>query len=119
MWTSGHRVSSRQAWVGSFLAALAPAASLPGQAARFGAWGWLGAVFATPVVLVVLWLIRSLGKEGLAAELPERWGWFGQGVRVVYYLLALTLAALTAGGVWTAWGGQTTARCPGGWRRHA
>lgn len=98
MWTSGHRVSSRQAWVGSFLAALAPAASLPGQAARFGAWGWLGAVFATPVVLVVLWLIRSLGKEGLAADLTERWGWFGQGVRVVYYLWAVTLAALTAGG---------------------
>ena len=32
MWTSGHRVSSRQAWVGSFLAALAMADGLLLQA---------------------------------------------------------------------------------------
>lgn len=98
METTDRRASSRQVWVGIFLAALAPAASLPPVVARFGAWGWLGAILAIPVVLVALRLLRGLGEKGLAAELRERWGWFGQGVRAVYYLWALALAALTAGG---------------------
>lgn len=79
------------------MAALAPAASLPTMAARYGAWGWLGAILAVPVVLVVLRLAKGLGEDGLAADLRERWGWFGRGMRVVYYLWAMALAALTAG----------------------
>lgn len=93
-----HEVSYRQVWVGAFVAALAPAATLPSLVARFGAFGWLGVVLVIPLGLLYLRLLKGLGRSGLARALRERWGWFGRGVLVVYYLWAMALAALTAGG---------------------
>lgn len=98
MRTSGHKASARQVWVGIFLAALAPAASLPPLAARFGTWGWLGVILASPVLLILLRLLKGLSNDGLATDLRERWGWLGRGIGVIYYLWAMALAALTAGG---------------------
>lgn len=93
-----HSVSYRQVWVGVFLAALAPAATLPSVAARFGPWGWLGVALVIPAALLWLRFLRGLGTGGLAAVLRARWGWFGRAALAAYYLWAMALAALTAGG---------------------
>lgn len=92
-----HKVSYRQVWVGVFLAVLAPAATLPSLAARFGPWGWLGVVAVIPLALAWLWAVRGLGGEGLAAVLKTRWGLLGRWAGWGYYLWAMALAALTAG----------------------
>lgn len=91
-------VSYRQVWVGVFVAALAPAATLPSVVARFGPVGWLGVVLIIPLAPLYLRLIKGLGTDGLAAALKTRWGFFGRCVLTVYYLWAAALAALTAGG---------------------
>lgn len=91
-------VSYRQVWVGICLAALAPAAALPSVVARQGGWGWLGVALVIPAAPIYLWLLRGMGDDGLCAVLKERWGWLGRCVLMVYYLWAMALAALTAGG---------------------
>lgn len=91
-------VSYRQVWVGVFVAALAPAATLPSLTARFGGWGWLGVALTALAAPVYARLIRGLGPGGLGAALKERWGWLGRCLLAVYYLWAMALAALTAGG---------------------
>lgn len=89
--------SYRQVWVGVFVAALAPAASLPSAVARFGPVGWLGVALIAVLAPVYLYLLRGLGTDGLAAALKTRWGLFGRCALVLYYLWAAALAALTAG----------------------
>lgn len=91
-------VSYRQVWVGICFAALAPAATLPSVVARQGNWGWLGVALVIPVAPIYLRLLQGLGSGGLGAALRERWGWLGRCVLAVYYLWAMALAALTAGG---------------------
>lgn len=91
------KVSYRQVWVGVFLAALAPAATLPSVAARFGPWGWLGVAAVIPLGLVWLWAVRGLGGAGLATVFKRQWGVLGSCVSAAYYLWAMGLAALTAG----------------------
>lgn len=90
-------VSYRQVWVGVFVAALAPAATLPSLTARLGGWGWLGVALTALAAPVYARLIRGLGPGGLGAALKERWGWLGRCLLAVYYLWAMALAALTAG----------------------
>lgn len=97
METREHKASYRQVWTAVFLAALAPAATLPSLAAGFGPWGWLGVALAAPLAPVYLRLTRGLGPGGLGATLRERWGGAGRAALAVYYLWAMALAALTAG----------------------
>lgn len=89
--------SYRQVWVGVFVAALAPAASLPSVVARFGPVGWLGVALIAVLAPLYLYLLKGLGTDGLGLALKTRWGSFGRCVLVVYYLWAAALAALTAG----------------------
>lgn len=91
------KCSVRQLRVAVFVALLAPASTLPGLLARYGALGWLGPVAALPVILLAAWRMGKLGGEGLAAGLKRRWGWLGKGLLTLYYIWALALAALTAG----------------------
>lgn len=90
--------SYRQVWTAVFLAALAPAATLPSVVAPFGPWGWLGVVLLLPLAALYPWLVKGLGRSGLGAALRTRWGRLGRWVLAVYYLWAAALAALTAGG---------------------
>lgn len=91
------QASYRQVWAAAFVAALAPAATLPGAVARFGAAGWLGAAALALAAPGYVRLLRGLGTAGLARALRENGGLLGKGVAAVYYLWALMLAALTAG----------------------
>lgn len=91
------QASCRQVWVAVLVALLAPAATLPAVAGRFGPTGWLGVVLVIPFALLYHKLLTRLGGVGLAAALKERWGWLGKGLVVAYYLWAMALAALTAG----------------------
>lgn len=85
----------RQVWVAVFVALLAPASALPGVLAQGGALGWLvGPVLTFPVALFVVWRIKRLGDNGLAAVCK---GWTGRVVLTLYYIWALGLSALTAG----------------------
>lgn len=88
----------RQVWVGVFVAALAPAANLPTVVARFGPVGWLGVALLALLAPLYVRLLKGLGTDGLAAVLKDRWGFFGRCVLGLYYLWAMALAALTAGG---------------------
>lgn len=90
--------SYRQVWTAVFLAALAPAATLPSVVAPFGPWGWLGVVLLLPLAALYPWLVKGLGRSGLGAALRTRWGRLGRWTLAVYYLWAAALAALTAGG---------------------
>lgn len=92
-----YEASYRQVWVGVFVAALAPAATLPSVVARFGPVGWLGVALIAVLAPVYLYLLKGLGTDGLGVALKTRWGFFGRCVLVVYYLWAAALAALTAG----------------------
>ena len=89
--------SYRQVWVGIWVAALAPAATLPALAAQRGSWGWLGVAVLLPAAPLYLRLLRRLGDGGLGAALRER-GWLGRCLLALYYLWVMGLAALTAGG---------------------
>lgn len=89
--------SYRQVWTAVFLAALAPAATLPSVVAPFGPWGWLGVALLVPLAALYPRLVKGLGGSGLGAALRTRWGRPGRWVLAVYYLWAAALAALTAG----------------------
>lgn len=87
------RHSDRQLLVTLFAALLAPASALPGVLARGGALGWLAPALVFPLGLLVLRRLRRLGRDGLAAA------WRGRPwLLTLYYLWALGLGALTAGG---------------------
>lgn len=87
--------SARQLWTALFVALLAPASALPAALAQTGASAlvWLAPLLVLPAALAVLWAVRRLGAEGLAAA------WRGSGLLLtLYYLWAMALSALTAGG---------------------
>lgn len=87
--------SARQLWTALFVALLAPASALPAALVQSGtsALVWLAPLLVLPGALAVLWAVRRLGGEGLAAA------WRGKGgLLTLYYLWAMALAALTAGG---------------------
>lgn len=87
--------SARQLWTALFVALLAPASALPAALAQTGASAlvWLAPLLVLPAALAVLWAVRRLGAEGLAAA------WRGSGLLLtLYYLWAMALTALTAGG---------------------
>lgn len=88
------RCTTRQLGVAVFTALLAPASALPGILARGGALGWLamGAVFL--LAALVVWRLKTLGDDGLAARLN---GPLGKMVLTLYYIWAVALSALTAG----------------------
>ncbi len=87
--------SVRQLWTALFVALLAPASALPAAltGSGAGAVAWLAPVLVFPLALIVLWAVRRLGSEGLA------WRWRGKWpLLTLYYLWAMALSALTAGG---------------------
>lgn len=87
--------SARQLCAALFVALLAPASALPAALVQSGAGAlaWLAPLLALPLALAVLWAVRRLGAQGLAAVWRER------GVLLtLYYLWAMALSALTAGG---------------------
>lgn len=87
--------SARQLWTALFVALLAPASALPAALVQggAGALAWLAPILVLPLALVVLWAVRRLGPEGLAAC------WRGKGpLLTLYYIWAMALSALTAGG---------------------
>lgn len=87
--------SARQLWTALFVALLAPASALPAALARSGAGAlaWLTPILVLPLALVVLWAVRRLGPEGLAVRWRGKWL-----LLTLYYLWAMALSALTAGG---------------------
>lgn len=89
------RCSTRQLGVAVFTALLAPASALPGVVARGGALGWLVLGLVFPLAALVAWRLGRLGTEGLAARLR---GPVGKAVLNLYYIWAVALCALTAGG---------------------
>lgn len=87
--------SARQLWTALFVALLAPASALPAALAQTGAGAlaWLAPLLTLPLALAVLWAVRRLGPQGLAEA------WRGKGfLLTLYYLWAMALSALTAGG---------------------
>ena len=89
------RCTVRQLGVALFVALLAPASGLPHLLARGGALGWLGLWGVFPLAALVAWRLKKLGEDGLARRLK---GPPGKLVLTLYYLWALALCALTAGG---------------------
>lgn len=86
--------SARQLWTALFVALLAPASALPAALSQGGgALVWLAPLLIFPGALAVLWAVGRLGSQGLAAA------WRGRGpLLTLYYLWAMALSALTAGG---------------------
>ena len=89
------RCTARQLGVAVFVGLLAPASSLPHILARGGAWGWLALIPVIPLAALVAWRVSKLGEDGLAARLK---GPVGKLILTLYYLWAVALCALTAGG---------------------
>ena len=89
------RCTPRQRGVAVFVGLLAPASSLPHLLARGGAWGWLVLAAVIPLAAFVAWRVSKLGEDGLTARLK---GPLGKLVLTLYYIWAVTLCALTAGG---------------------
>lgn len=87
--------SARQLWTALFVALLAPASALPAALAwsGAGALAWLVPALVLPLALIVLWAVRRLGAEGLAVRWRGKWP-----LLTLYYLWAMALSALTAGG---------------------
>lgn len=92
------RCTPRQVGVAVFAGLLAPASALPGVLDRGGSLGWLGPLAVFPLALLVLWRLKGLGQEGLVAALRQRLGAVGGAVLTLYYIWAVALSALTAGG---------------------
>lgn len=89
------RCTVRQLGSALFVALLAPASTLPRVLARGGALGWLALLGVFPLAALVAWRANKLGPDGLARRLR---GPLGRLLLALYYLWALALCALTAGG---------------------
>ncbi len=88
------RCGTRQLGVAVFVGLLAPASTLPRVMARGGPLGWLTLGAVIPLAALVTWRVKKLGEDGLAARLTGPLGGF---VRILYYMWACALCALTAG----------------------
>ena len=93
--TMEERCTPRQLGVAVFVALLAPASTLPRVLARGGALGGLALCGVFPLAALVAWRVKKLGRDGLK---PRLRGPLGRLVLTLYYLWAMALCALTAGG---------------------